>query len=261
MGDDTRADATMTRRCLLGCAGKLAAGTAALALGGGSGILPAAAAKEAPTPWPYRKLDPEQVGALTYDRWYTGLCMNAVLTGLVTPLRASVGEPWASFPVDAFVWGHGGVVGWGTMCGSILGASVAANLVCGAGPMRGGEQVVNELVHFYAETELPTFKPGTPRLAAVPAPSRSESPLCHVSVGKWMKKTNRGFLSPERRDRCARLSANVAMQTARYLNAFAEGTFKPQHRFPVVLHDITAQANCTECHRGTVPEPATTGNP
>ena len=261
MGDATRADATMTRRCLLGCAGKLAVGTAALAVGGGSGVLAAAPAKEVPTPWPYRKIDPEAAAAIAYDRWYTGLCMNAVLTGLVTPLRASVGEPWASFPADAFVWGHGGVVGWGTMCGSILGASVVANLVCGAGPMRGGEQVVNELVHFYADTELPTFRPKNPRIAAAPPLSRSDSPLCHVSVGKWMKKTQRGFHSPERRDRCARVSATVAMQTARYLNEFADGKFKPRHKFPVALHAITAQGNCAECHSGAVPEPGTMGNP
>ena len=38
----------------------------------------------------------------------------------------------------------------------------------------------------------------------------SNSPLCHVSVGKWMKKSGYALGSPERKDRCARVTASVA---------------------------------------------------
>jgi hypothetical protein len=253
--------ATMTRRGLLGCAGKLAVGSVALAAGGGPGLLASAQAKATPAPWPYKKLDPEEVGEITYGQWYSGFCMNAVLTGLLEPLRRSVGEPYASFPLESFVWGHGGVVGWGTMCGTLLGATMATNLVCGQGVAKDGEQVANEVIHYYASTELPTYAPRTPKLAAVPPTSNANSPLCHLSVGKWMKKADRGFFSPERKDRCARLAANVAMQTARHLNDWSEGKFKAQHRLPALAYDITAQHNCIECHRDAVPRPNLSGNP
>jgi hypothetical protein len=261
MADEARPEAGMTRRCLLRCAGGVAVGTAALAVAGGPSVLPVAQAKESPTPWPYKKLDPAEVAAIAYERYPSGLCMNSVVAALITPLRASVGEPYASFPADAFVWGHGGVVGWGTMCGTILGASVVANLVCGPGPLKGGELVVNELVHFYAESVLPTWVPPKPRVAAPPLPAKPGSPLCHISVGTWMKKANHGFFSPERKDRCARVAASVAAQTARYLNDWSEGKFKPQHKFQTVLYDVTSQDNCAACHRGEAPEAVTTGNP
>jgi hypothetical protein len=261
MADETTREPGMTRRCLLRCAGGLAVGTAALAAGGGRGVLPAAEAAVVAVPWPYKKLDPEQVAALAYDNYLQRLCMNTVVMALVTPLRASVGEPWTSFPAESFVWGHGGVVGWGTMCGTLLGASVVANLVCGPGPLKGGELVVNDLAHFYGENDMPIYRPPKPRIAQAPVPSKSDSPLCHLSVGRWMKKANHGFYSAERKDRCARVSATVAGQTARWLNDWSEGKFKSQHSFQTVLYDITSQDNCTACHRAPVPDAVTTGNP
>jgi len=254
-------EATMTRRCLLERAGKLAVGTVAIAAAGGAGLPSRAEAKVTPAPWPYKKLNPEEVGEITYDRWYSGLCMNAVLTGLFAPLRKAVGEPYESFPVESFVWGHGGVVGWGTMCGTLLGASIATNLICGQGVAKDGEQVVNEVIHHYASTELPTYKPRSPKVAADIPTSQSNSPLCHISVGKWMKKTDRGFLSPERKDRCARLAANVAMVTARHLNDWSDGKFKAEHKLPAMVYGITGQHNCVECHRDAVPRPSLNGNP
>jgi hypothetical protein len=262
MDDDEKLHPKTTRRSLLTSAGRLAVGTAALAVsGGGAGLLATAAARETKLPWPYKKLNPDEVGEITYDRWYTGLCTNAVLTGIFTPLRKSVGEPYTSFPVDSFVWGHGGVVGWGTMCGTMLGASIASNLICGPGVAKGGEQVANEVIHFYAGNDLPTFKPRSPKIAADIPTSRSDSPLCHVSVGTWMKKAQRGFWSAERKERCARLAANVAIQTAKHLNDWADGKFKAEHVLPALTYDITAQHNCADCHGENVPTPVTIDNP
>ncbi len=255
-----RSGAGLSRRGLLRGAGRLAVGTAAAAAGGAT-LLPRAEAKSVPLPWPYRKLDPAEVGEITYKQWYVGLCANAVLTGLLTPLRRSVGEPYLSFPVDAFVWGHGGVVGWGTTCGTMLGAACAANLIAGPGVLKGGEQIANEVIHFYAATDLPAFKPKVAKLQADVPTSRSDSPLCHISVGRWMKKTNHGFWSPERKERCARLAADVAMQTARHLDDWSDGKFKAEHPMPALAYHMTAQHNCADCHGGSVPEVITTGNP
>ena len=62
-----------------------------------------------------------------------------------------IGEPYTSFPVESFVWGHGGVVGWGTMCGTMLGAAVAANLIAGPGVNKTGERITNEVIHYYSK--------------------------------------------------------------------------------------------------------------
>lgn len=248
----------ISRRGLLG---RFAIGTAALGAGGSALVPSRAEAKEAPLPWPYKKLNLEEVGEIAYNGWYSGLCMNAVLSGIMVPLRKSVGEPYTSFPLDSFVWGHGGVVGWGTMCGTMIGASVAANLICGPGVWKGGEQVANEVIHYYADTQLPVYKPKQPKVAAAIATSKSNSPLCHVSVNRWMEKTDHGFWSPERKDRCARLAADIAMKTAALLNDYSEGKFKSAHPMPAMTYNVTAQHNCNECHGAKVPEVVTTGNP
>jgi hypothetical protein len=254
------ADAVVSRRWLLSSAGTLA-GAAAVAGASGAALLPRRAeAKETPLPWPYKKLDLEEVGELAYNQWYTGLCTNAVLTGIFAPLRKSVGEPYTSFPIDSFVWGHGGVVGWGTMCGTMLGATIATNLICGPGVLKG-EQVANEVIHYYSETKLPLYQPKNPKISTAIETSRSNSPLCHVSVNRWMEKTNRGFWSPERKDRCARLAADIAMKTASLLNDYADGKFKASHTIPALAYNVTAQHNCNECHGAKVPEVVTAGNP
>lgn len=253
-------EGTMSRRCLLGCAGKLAVGTVALTAAPTS-LVQVAQAKVTPTPWPYKKLDPQEVGETAYNQWYTGFCMNAALTGLIQPLRKSVGEPYTSFPVESFVWGHGGVVSWGTCCGTMLGAATAINLIAPTGPLKTAEQIVNEVVWFYANTDLPIFKPKKAKFEFDPPKSKSDSPLCHVSVNRWTKRTNHGFMTPERKERCARLTADVAMKAATLLNAWKDGTFKQEHPFPVASYATTSQENCNDCHGDKVPDVVTTGNP
>ncbi len=52
------------------------------------------------------------------------------------------------------------------------------------------------------------------------------SPLCHVSVGKWMKASGYAFVSPEREDRCARVSASVAYQLVQRLNTWKDDKYE-----------------------------------
>lgn len=252
----------LSRRDILLGAGKLAVGAAGIAVVSAGGLNPLSKveAKETPLPWPYKKLDPDEVAEIAYNHWYTGLCMNAVLTGILTPLRKKVGEPYTSFPIDSFVWGHGGVVGWGTICGTMLGAATATNLICGPGVAKTGEQIANEVIQWYSETDLPIYTPKSPK-AEVKVKSKSDSPLCHISVDRWMKKADRGFWSPERKDRCARLSADVAVHTVKLLNEWADGKFKAEHKLPALVYNVTAQHDCADCHGGKVPEVNTKGNP
>jgi hypothetical protein len=262
-GMNDKKENKLSRREILVGAGKLAAGAAGIAIATSirPNLLLNAEAKEAALPWPYKKLDPKAVAEITYNNWYKGFCCYAVASGIIIPLREKIGEPYISFPVESLVWGHGGVVGWGTLCGTMLGTSVATNLICGPGVAKDGEQIANEVIHYYADTELPVYKPDAPKVTSAIPISKSNSPLCHVSVGKWMKKADRGFWSPERKDRCARLSADVAVRTVELLNDWADGKFKAEHKLPALVYNITAQHNCTECHGEKVPDINTKGNP
>ncbi len=239
----------LSRRDVFVSAGRVAAGAAALTLGT-SAFNSASAMKQAKFPWGYVKTDPKEAGQIAYNSWYKRFCCYAVVSGILEPLQKKIGEPYASLPLQAFQWGHGGAVGWGTLCGSLTGAGIATGLIAG----HEGEKILNDIIAWYTETKLPIFKPAQPRAKVVNV-NASDSPLCHISVGKWMKKENASFNSPARRDRCARLSADIAMKTVSLLNDWAEGKYRPSHGSNARDNGITTQLNCTECHDDNVPEP------
>lgn len=233
--------ASLSRRQLLSGAGKMAVG-AVVVTAGGLSLLPGAKAS-AQYPWPYKKVDPQKAADIAYENWYKKFCCYATASGILIPLQKSVGEPYASLPIEAFKFGHGGTVGWGTLCGTLLGSGIATSFAAG----EEGEKIVNDVIAWYSATELPIYKPAKPR-SEIKNVNKSDSPLCHVSVGKWMEKEGVKFFSPQRSDRCARLSADVAMKTAQLLNAWADGKYKPSHGSQAKTHDMPAQNNCDDCH-------------
>lgn len=245
----------LSRRKLLSGAGWLAAG----ALGMNfmrPGTLEAS--NESPTktpifPWPYLKLDIAEVGRLAYEGYYPGMsCSYAALSGIFPPLAKSVGEPYRSFPIEGVQWGVGGVAGWGTLCGTLMGAGFAIGLVAG----NDAEAIINDLMFWYSEAELPVYDPGKSAHAEVKVKSVSGSPLCHISTTKWMTKAGVGYKDPLRIDRCARVAADVAMQTATRLNRWAAGEYKPEHKtkYSISEFGLTAQTNCADCHENGVPK-------
>ncbi len=232
----------ISRRQLLSGAGKAAAGLA-IASAGALSLASGANAKGATYPFGYKKLDPKKVAALAYENWYKHFCCYATSSAILLSLREKVGGPYNTLPVEAFIFGHGGTVGWGTLCGTLLGAGLAASFAAG----KEGEHILNDLMHYYSETELPIYKPANPK-ATFKSVNKSNSPLCHVSVGRWMKKEGVKFLSPQRKDRCARLSADVASKTVELLNRWADGKNKPGHGNQIGIYGFTTQNNCTDCH-------------
>jgi len=247
-------DESISRRGLIkGAVG--AAGIAALASGGLTLFHKAEAAKKSKTalPWPYKKLtdaEIKKVGNIAHDNWFKGFCSFAALSGIVEVLRGKIGEPYISFPMELTTFAHGGTSGWGGTCGTLIGAGVAATLV--AGP-KDGEAINNEVINYYATSALPVFVPDHPK-AQIKSVSISNSPLCHLSVGKWMKKEGVGFLSPEQMDRCGRIAADMAMKTAELLNLWADGKFVPTTKAPAFANEIPSQNNCTECHGTEIPK-------
>ncbi len=205
-------------------------------------------------PWKYEIVDPKEVGAVAYEAWYEGFCTYAVVKGVFEVLGKKVGEPYKSFPLEAIKWGHGGTIGWGTICGTLAGAGIVTGFILG----EKGEKILNDVIYWYTVTELPQYIPKEPK-AEIKNKSVSNSPLCHISVGRWMKKENVGFFTPQRKERCARLAADVAMKTVELLNEYKKGTYKPL--YPVSqakFHKLPAQNNCIDCHtKGTPKLPGT----
>jgi hypothetical protein len=236
-------DKGLSRRELLLKSGKIVAGAAVLTAGGLS-LAPKTHAK-VQYPWPYKKLDPDESAQIAYENWYKNFCCYAVTSGILIPLQKNVGEPYTSFPIISTRWGHGGAVGWGTLCGTLTGTGIVTGLVAGS----EGEKILNDVMAWYTETKLPIFVPEKPKSKIINV-NNSDSPLCHISVGKWMKKEGVKFFSPQRKERCARLSADVASKTVKLLNAWLEGKYIPVHGSQAKTHDMPAQNNCGECHSG-----------
>jgi hypothetical protein len=127
------------------------------------------------------------------------------------------------------------------------------------GDIDTAEAMSNDLMFHYAGTVLPTFKPATAKWAAIRNATKAGTPMCHISVGRWMQEEGVAFLAPERAERCARVAASIASRAAGMLNAWAAagGTYTPEHRplDNVLTNGITSQTNCTDCHGKEVPKP------
>ncbi len=268
--EEGRKRRTLSRRELFPLAGKVAVGAAGLsvvtagglALGcgsddgddtsaaGGETKAATSASTASEWPWPYETLDADASMPIAYENWFEKFCCYATVSGIVEQLRKSVGEPYVSWPMDSTKWGHGGAVGWGTLCGTLTGAGIVTGLVAG----EEGEDILNDVIAWYTTTELPIYQPPEPK-AQITSTSRSDSPLCHVSVGKWMKKEGVKFFSDPRKDRCARLSADVSAKTIELLNQWIAGSYTPTAPSQIKKNEVQmpAQDNCTECHGDSVP--------
>lgn len=238
----------LSRREMLICSAQCAAGATVAAAAGMLWTPGAEAQKNEEYPWPYRKIDSGKAAVIAYENYYKNGCCYGVSSGILIPLRETIGSPYTLLPLEAFAFGRGGVVDWGTICGALLGAGIATSFAAG----KKGEEILNEVINWYSDTELPVFVPQNPR-ASFKTVNKSDSPLCHVSVGKWMKKEGVALSDPRRKERCARLSADVAMKTVQMLNLWADGAFEMKHGWQSKTYGITTQNNCTECHGAAVP--------
>lgn len=259
---ENKLDSELSRRGLLIGAGKCALGAAGLAVlaSAAPALVSKAEAVGGPTekwPWPYVKLDPQKTADIAYNEWYRVFCGGAVISSVFGQLREQVGEPYKSFPIDSFIFLEGGISGWGTICGANAGSNIVTNLIIG--PRLSGSEdgmlMGSELMQYYASTAMPTYLPKEPKIKADIPKTVADSPLCHISVGKWMKAANKELASPERKDRCARLTASMAYQVVTLLNEWKDGKYKTRGIIPAKGYGIQSQHNCTDCHGSNVPSP------
>lgn len=258
MKKETGSTFDATRRKVLIGTGALAAGAALTQFGGLVRKAGATGGSTEKWPWPYVKLDPAVTAEICYNEWYRVFCGGAVINSIVGQLREKIGEPYTSFPADAFVFLEGGQVGWGTICGSPAGANIIANLIIGPRTegIHEGHQIACDIMEWYSETALPTFTPSNPKLSVAVPQTVSDSPLCHLSVGRWMAEADKALASPERKDRCARVAASTVYHLVELLNDWHDGKYEPTSTHSAGKEfGITGQKNCTDCHGKNVPEP------
>lgn len=222
--------------------------------------------EDAMWPWPLtRKINLKKAAKVGYENYYVRGCMYGTFTGVVAKTADRLGPPYSNFPFEMMHFGAGGGELWGATCGTVNGALAALAIFVGDTALR--RQMANQLMNFYEKSRQPTWNPDTP-LRDVPAKlprSKAESPLCHVSIGRWVQKSGYDPFSPERADRCGRVAASMAEFTAMLLNeAMIKGNLQGRNEIskaadkcldchgkgPAGLNepDILSRMNCTPCH-------------
>ena len=224
--------------------------------------------------YPSGGLDENACAERAYHSYYVGHCAYAVMDGIIGTLQDTLGSPYTNLDLTSFIFLWGGLNGWGTVCGTVAGAGLTTNIICGkdASGNDVGMAMSEEMMGFYSSATIPSYNPvssaytgSDPRYlpgGAIPQ-SVPDTPLCHVSIGKWMAAAGvTNFWSPERTERCARLAGQITKKTVELLNAWNAGTytyggtgaggpFYPSPGFGTAGRP--AQQDCADCHgTGTV---------
>lgn len=186
-------------------------------------------------PLPYAPLDPAAAQDLSYTNKLIGDCYYGVFATIIEMLADKVGGEYLTYPISATRVGAGGIVGWGSTCGSLQGAAMAIYLIS-PNPV----PIIDEVFNYYQYTSLPDQKPTNAKMDIVP--SIADSTLCHISISHWTKASGEKAFSKARTERCAHLAAVTTRRTVEALNAQFAGEFKPTHMIP------EAVASCRACH-------------
>jgi hypothetical protein len=186
----------------------------------GFGLHSAVAGRKEPVklPLPYVKLDPEKVAERAYRYYKKHHCCYGVFASILDELKERVGGPYLGIPSEMMAYGSGGAGGWGTLCGTLNGASAIFCLTA-----KDYKNLIDALYDWYQKTALPIYVPKGKK--AFPK-SVAHSPLCHISVQRWCASATKFFKTPvlynskKRSERCARLTADVARKAVELLNDY-----------------------------------------
>ncbi len=166
--------------------------------------------------------------------------MYGAFAPVVLQLAEKHGEPYNSFPLGMMRYGAGGGAGSASLCGALNGSAALIGLfVKDEDKMKA---LIDELFLWYEQADLPDYIPNKPVLNAEIPKSVSKSVLCHVSVTRWCKRSGHKSFSDQRKERCARLTADTAAKTVELLNAHFAGGFAAAHKLD---DDVKA---CKSCH-------------
>ncbi len=228
--------------------------------------------------WKYAVVDPQKVADAAYENYSIGHCMHTTFYAIVSAVAEALeakdplaAREIASFPFHMMKYGGSGAGGFGSLCGSLNAAMAAVGLFVSESKTRSA--LLAELGLFYEQTMLPTYVPKDAKEKEEYPQTISNSILCHISSGKWCELAQARTDSPERTERCSRLSADVARFTVELLNrnfaALNSSDAAPVVAFKraeptatcVACHDkkgdvsnIIGQMSCNECHPTKTPD-------
>lgn len=219
--------------------------------------------KPAETSWQYVSLDPAVTAGLAYDFYNEGSCMYATVKSVISQLAEKVGAPFNTFPFHMFKYGHGGVGGYGTVCGTLNGAAAIIGLLVADKKVQ--DTLIANIFQWYENQPLPEYRPAIPYLDFTPLKSTSGSVLCHASNTNWCKTAEFSINSAERKERCRRLTSDVAQKVTDSLNnIFTQGHIiagTPDatvnrcvscHSDHGKIKNISVGMNCNSCHSESV---------
>ena len=190
--------------------------------------------------WNYSLLDPAVTAGLAYNFYNEGSCMYATVKSIISQLAEKIGEPYTSFPVHLFKYGHGGVGGYGSVCGTLNGAAALIGLFISDKNIQN--KMIADIFGWYEKEALPVFSPQKPTYDFLPVKSISGSILCHASNTNWCKTSGFKVDSNERKERCRRMTADVAQKITTALNEIFTNVYITN-----VSGDETVNT-CQTCH-------------
>lgn len=264
----------VSRKDFLVSASKVAVGVTAVA--GFSGLVGTATAQAnprvTPWPWPYTTLDPEAVRIKAHHLYYSDKdCCAGTFGGIISALALAIPDPWANLPMEVMLYGRGGGNAWGILCGCLNGGAALISLVttkAQSGPL------ISELWGWYNQANLPTDQANQVGVSGGYmvhnfdgnlVQNVSGSPLCHASVTEWCIAANKKVSDIERKERCARITGDVAAKTVQLLNQFFAGTFVPSYVDPAnvaaclschgsaAMNNVMTKMDCQPCHETAHP--------
>jgi uncharacterized protein with FMN-binding domain len=200
----------MNRRDFLRVAGKTALGAAALS----TVPVSLAAAEDAQLPvwpWKYVQVDKDQLLEHCYQMFYQyGGCGGGCFGGIIDLISEAAGIPYNTMiPGKTFAHAAGGY-GASSLCGSLGGALAIIGLFC---EPAAANEIRNELYAWYREHEFPQYQPEYESITTV-----AHSVNCIDSVGTYMAATGYKMSDPQRKARCAAVTAEVAVKAITLLN-------------------------------------------
>ena len=200
----------MSRRDFLRTAGKAALGAAALSAVPVS--MAAAEENAAPVwPWKYVQVAKDKLLEHCYKKFYEyGGCGGGCFGGIMDLISEAAGVPYNTIiPGRTFAHAAGGY-GAGSLCGSLGGALAAIGLFC---EPADAAAIRDELYAWYREHQFPQYQPEFESITTV-----AHSVNCVDSVGTYMAATGYKMSDPERKARCAAVTAEVAVKAITLLN-------------------------------------------
>ena len=116
--------------------------------------------------WTYHALDPALTAELAYEHYESSSCMFAAFKSIISQFADKFGEPYSSFPFHMMEYGHGGIGGFGTVCGALNAAAAVIGLFITDKTTR--DSLITDIFRWHEQTALPGFKPQNPKRDITP---------------------------------------------------------------------------------------------